>query len=153
MMEEKEFTASSICMYFQQREEKSSLLIPRRKDPFLKSLSGSLFKYNFPLKAEDKWLVSCMGLNMAFLSWYFWTLICFFFIIWWLFSHWVFLGSVKMRLSSTSPLWCKGSISQIAHNFPVPQQWKSQMPHDLEVFTNTMCFMKALLGKPKVIGK
>lgn len=40
-----------------------------------------------------------------------------------------------MRLSSISPPSCKGTISQIAHDFPVPQGWKSQMSHDLEVFT------------------
>lgn len=74
--------------------EKSSLMIPKGKDPFLKSFSGTLFKYNFPLNAKDKRLVSCMGLNMAFLSQYFWT-------------HFFFLHYLIIVFPLSFPMMCE----------------------------------------------
>ena len=68
---------SCLCLYTFSTGDKSSLLMPRGEDPFITSLSGILFKYDFHLNAKDKGLVSCIGLNMAFLSWYFWTHIFF----------------------------------------------------------------------------
>lgn len=106
-MEEKRFTAYFICISIQQKGEKRFLLMQRGEDPFLNSLSGVLFKDNFPLNAKDKRLVSCMGLNMAFLSWYFWTLIFF------------FLHYLMIIFPLSFPMMCKNGASQ--HQSPMMQ--------------------------------
>lgn len=120
--------------------EKRSLLILRGEDPFLKSLSWILYKYNFLVNVKGKGLVCHTGLKMVFLSWYFWTL--FFPLLHYLvtFLSLNFLWCVKMGLSSRNSLHCKGSISRLAHNYLVAQWWKFQRLCDLEVLTNIVLY-------------
>lgn len=130
--------------------EERSLLIPRGEDPFLKSLSGILHKYNFLVNVKGKELVSCMELKITFLSWYFWTLFLppptpphphpLHYLMTFLPLN--FLWCVKMGLSSRNSLHCKGNISQLAHNYLAAQEWKFQMLCDLAVLTNTVYYEK-----------